>query len=82
MGLVPAAWLSASLRVHRSFPLASFSWQAARSNLWYARNFPMAQLSSTISVALKPKCQSGRGRAIPNRVPRREYHSLEQIEGA
>lgn len=82
MGLVPAAWLGASLRVLLSFPLPSFPWQAARSNLWYARNFLMAQLSPTISVALKPKCQSGRGHAIPNRAPRREYHSLERIEGA
>lgn len=62
-------------------PLPLFSWQAARSNLWYARNFPMVQLSSTISVALKLKCQSGKGHAILNRAPRREYHSLEQIKG-
>lgn len=63
------------------FPPASFPRQAARSSLWCARNFPMGRLSPTISAALKPKCQSGRGRATPNRVPRREYHSLEPIEG-
>lgn len=37
----------------------------------------MAQLSPTTSVALKPKCPSGSGRAMWNRALRREYHGLE-----
>lgn len=57
-----------------SHPIASFSRQAARSSLSCAGNSPTAQQSPTISVALKPKCWSGRGRATPSHVPLREYH--------
>lgn len=57
-----------------SHPIASFSRQAARSSLSCAGNSPTAQQSPTISVALKPKCWSGRGRATPSHVPLREYY--------